>query len=222
MKLKSLILFVMMLSASLLSMAWRPDRYYGERYEQTDLKAQLPTEFGKWKIFESSRLIVDPALETKLRSLYESTASAVYIKDDGYMVMLSLAYGLDQRGMGQVHLPEICYPAQGFTLTDKYRDELRINGEVIPITRLFAKNRERNEPITYWTTLGKNIYQGQIDKKLLTANYLLNGFIPDGMVVRVSSIDANHQRAYLLHEEFIRDFAAEVNNEMSERLGFRK
>jgi EpsI family protein len=41
---------------------------------------------------------------------------SAYVNASGYRIMLSLAYGSDQRGALQAHKPEVRYPAQGFTL----------------------------------------------------------------------------------------------------------
>ncbi len=61
----------------------------------------------------------------------------------------------------------------------------------------------RNEPITYWITIGdKVIKSGGIQKKLVEMSYGLSGKVPDGMLIRISSIDADKGRAYEMQDNF--------------------
>mgnify|MGYP000496771242 CR=1 FL=1 len=61
------------------------------------------------------RLMKGRALQEMLARLYSQVVSRVYLDSTtGKTVMLSLAYGEEQNKQSQVHLPEVCYPAQGF------------------------------------------------------------------------------------------------------------
>jgi len=55
--------------------------------------------------------VVDPQTRELLDKLYSETLSRTYVNANGYRIMLSLAYGSDQRDSLQVHKPEVCYPA---------------------------------------------------------------------------------------------------------------
>ena len=78
--------------------------------------------------------------------------------------MLAIAYGDDQRDSMQMHYPEICYPAQGFSLQAKQQGTLQPQMESIPVTRILTNLGRRNEPVTYWTTVGDKVFQGGIRK----------------------------------------------------------
>jgi len=52
--------------------------------------------------------------------------------------MLSLAHASDQRGSFQAHKPEVCYPAQGFTLRKNEASQLATPFGEIPAQRLFT------------------------------------------------------------------------------------
>jgi EpsI family protein len=61
----------------------------------------------------------------------------------------------------------------------------------------------RQEPLTYWFTIGDTAVQGTTQKKIVELRFGLTGRIPDGMLFRVSSIDPDEARAYELQEKFI-------------------
>jgi EpsI family protein len=117
-------------------------------------------------------------------------------------MMLSIAYGKDQDDSHQVHKPEICYPAQGFVLKDKQYDRFDTGHGAIPVTRVETSLGSRNEPITYWITVGDRVVGPRLDKKLVEMSYGLRGQIPDGMLVRISSIDPESPHAYSMHNQF--------------------
>ena len=116
--------------------------------------------------------------------------------------MLAIAYGDDQRDSMQMHYPEVCYPAQGFSLQAKQRGTLATASGSIPVTRILTNLGQRNEPVTYWTTVGDKVFQGGFQKKLAEMSYGLNGKIPDGMLIRVSSIDADVRQCVEMQTQF--------------------
>lgn len=62
------------------------------------------------------KLEITPELANNLDKLYSQTLTRTYINNDGYRIMLSVAYGENQLSsdVTQVHRPEFCYVAQGF------------------------------------------------------------------------------------------------------------
>ena len=73
----------------------------------------------------------------------------------------------------------------------------------MPVKRLYAVAGARNEPITYWITIGKKATLPGMEQRLQELRYGLTGMVPDGMLVRVSSIGADAPAAYALQESFI-------------------
>ena len=61
----------------------------------------------------------------------------------------------------------------------------------VPVKRLVARQNSRNEPITYWITVGDKAIRSGIEQKMQRLAYGLSGKIPDGMLVRVSTIAAD-------------------------------
>ena len=64
--------------------------------------------------------------------------------------------------------------------------------------------RGRNEPITYWVTVGDKATPAGFKQKIAQVSYGLTGKVPDGFLVRVSTIDRDAKNAYRMQEEFLR------------------
>lgn len=218
--LRNLILMVLMLAASGMAVALKPTKKIADQGPRVELETLIPKSFGEWQQeLVTSVQAVDPQQKAVIDKIYNQTLSRTYVSAQGYRVMLSLAYGGDQSDAMQVHKPEICYPAQGFTLHEKHADTLQTSRGGIPITRVSTSLGSRNEPITYWTTIGDKVIKGGgIQKKLVEMSYGLSGNIPDGMLIRVSSIDTDKARAYQMQDRFSNQMLAALPPEARVRL----
>jgi EpsI family protein len=202
--LRNLILLVLMLAASGMAVALKPTKKIADQGPKVELETLIPKGFGEWRHeITSVAQAVDPQQKEMLDKIYNQTLSRTYVNAQGYRIMLSVAYGGDQSDAMQLHKPEVCYPAQGFTLHGKRADTLQVPGGDLPVTRVSTSLGNRNEPVTYWITIGdKVIKSGGIEKKLVEMSYGLSGKVPDGMLIRVSSIDADLARAYEMQDRF--------------------
>ena len=124
--------------------------------------------------------------------------------------MLSLAYGENQSKESQIHKPEVCYAAQGFAVRHLEKEAVTTDQLMLPVMRLEAQIGSRNEPITYWIRSGKYLVRGWAEQNLARLRQGLAGVIPDGLLVRVSSISRDRHEAYRLHDQFIRDMLSAV------------
>jgi EpsI family protein len=187
------------------STAIRPTKKIAEEGTKVDLETMVPRSFGQWQEEDwSFAQAVNPQQLQLMGKLYTQTLTRTYRNPQGYRVILSIAYGDDQRDAIQLHYPEICYPAQGFQLLSNVAGRLRTSFGEIPVRRLeTSDNRSRFEPITYWTIVGNHAVVGQIATKITKMTYSFRGLIPDGLVFRVSSIDTNSSKAFGIHEEFV-------------------
>ena len=199
----ALLIAALMISASVGAIALRPDQKVAD-ISNISLDAMIPKQFGDWREEPQRTLqMVNPQTQALLDKLYSQLLSRVYVNTQGYRVMLSLAYGSDQRGALQAHKPEVCYPAQGFTLHSSKTLPLTTPFGEIPAQRLYTTLGPRQEPVTYWFTVGDKAVQSKLQKRLVDLRYGLTGQIPDGMLFRVSSIDANQERANQLQDQFV-------------------
>ncbi|TXI41199.1 MAG: EpsI family protein [Nitrosomonas sp.] len=208
----SIFLGILMVSSGALTKALTPTKKIADQQERIDLEIMIPAEFGDWRVDKSIiPLQVDAETQAMLDKIYNQTLSRTYVNSIGERIMLSVAYGGDQSDNLAVHKPEVCYYAQGFEIMKTYADELLTQYGKLPIKRLLAVKGYRNEPITYWVTVGNKAVLPGIDEKLQQLKYGLTGNVPDGMLVRVSSISSDKDKAYQLQTIFIQDLLSSVN-----------
>ncbi len=204
---KNVVLLVLMLLSVALGSTFRPTIPLADGREPVNLIAIVPTAFGDWK--EQINLvsqIVDPQLKAGIDNIYSQTLTRTYINSQGYRVMLSIAYGKQQNDQLRAHQPEGCYLGQGFYLVlPSEATEISTSAGSFGITRLVAAKASRNEPITYWIRIGDDIARTQWEMKKIQIHYALSGKIPDGMLVRVSSIATNNTEAFAQQRNFIND-----------------
>jgi EpsI family protein len=177
------------------------------------LERMIPRQFGDWReVAQNQMQLVNPQQQQLLDKLYSQTLSRSYVNSAGYRIMLSLAYGDDQREHRalQAHKPEVCYPAQGFVIQASEAAVVPTASGDIPVRRLFATMGLRHEPLTYWFTIGDTAVRDKLQKRLIDLRYGLTGLIPDGLLFRVSSIDSDVARAYRVQDDFIQQLLRAV------------
>lgn len=213
-----IVLLLLMVLAAGLASALRPTISLADERPPISLKTMVPSAFGDWRELPNmSAAIVDPTQKALLDQIYSETLTRTYVNRDGYRIMLSIAYGKNQSDALQLHKPEVCYPAQGFALLTKEASTLELSGLPIATTRLQTSMGQRFEPITYWTVVGDRITTSGVNKKLTEMRYALSGRIPDGMLVRVSSIDTTVDRAYAIQGQFARQMVQAIGPEVRKR-----
>ncbi|WP_028100379.1 exosortase-associated protein EpsI, B-type [Pseudoduganella violaceinigra] len=215
----SVVLAALMLSSAAVTRALTPTVRMADAQGRFSLEQMVPRSFGEWQV--DTRVIplqVDPATQAKLDKIYNQTLGRTYVNRLGERIMLSIAYGGDQGDNMGVHKPEVCYTAQGFTVRDGKPGGLDTGQGVLPVKRLFAVAGARQEPITYWITIGRKATMPGVDQRLQELRYGLSGTVPDGMLVRVSSIGADPDAAYALQDQFVRAMLAALERPARERL----
>ena len=104
----------------------------------------------------------------------------------------------------------MCYPAQGFQLLSSRNTQLNLSTHRLRVRQLVAKLAGRSEPITYWITVGERITITGTEQKLAQLSYSTRGVVPDGMLVRISSIDPDTAAAYQLQDSFVVEMAKAI------------
>ena len=165
----AIVIGALMIAASAGAIVARPDTKVADSEPPISLETMVPRQFGDWRE-EPQRVVrvINPETQELLDKLYSQVLSRIYINKQGYRVMLSLAYGSDQRGSLQAHKPEVCYPAQGFTLRKQEASQLATPFGEIPAQRLFTTLGPRQEPVTYWFTVGDKAVAGKLQKPVET------------------------------------------------------
>ncbi len=213
-----LLAMALMFAGAGLSYIGRPTVYLADQIGKPDLEAMFPKQFGDWRI-DTSLPVVAPApdVQARLDAIYNQVLTRTYVNSGGRLIMLSVAYGGDQSDASRAHRPEICYPAQGFDITYDQPGVQQIDGGSLPVRKLMSRFGDRKEPITYWIVVGNEIATSGMQQKLAQMRYGLRGLIADGMLVRVSSLDADREHAYGVQAGFIADLAAGMSPELRPR-----
>lgn len=214
---KYIFTFSLMILTSMIAFLLEPTELLANKSEVMDLEKNIPSIFGNWYAIDDEQAqIIEPERAAVINYLYSQTLSKTFVnKKTGMRVMLSVAYGKVQSDGKEVHKPEICYPAQGFTIEKLSKITLDIDGakQHIHASQLIAKLGDRVEPVVYWTTLGTHSYNSRMQKKQLELNYALKNLIPDGLLFRVSMIDQNTIEANVLLYQFVNDLYSSISEQ---------
>jgi len=169
----------------------------------------VPARLPGWTLMpdEFSPTVINPQQEAMIQQIYDETVVRSYRDDaSGAVVMLALAYGRDQSHKNQVHKPEVCYPAQGFTLSDVQKVDLPLLGRTVPSTRLTARLESRTEFVQYWMLQGDRVIRGALQQNLFRTVRALQGVRTDGLLFRTSVIGSDAAAAYAVQESFVEKF----------------
>ena len=202
--LRHLFVGLAMLAAASLALALTPRQKVADQGPRINLEAMIPNQFGEWKLDGTIMpIIVSPDVKTELERIYSQILTRNYINNKGDRIMLSIAYGDEQRGSMQVHRPEACYAAQGFQIKSMSKGSIDFSGAKLPVMKLVATQGQRIEPITYWLMIGESSARGIWEYRVARLKYVLIGKIPYGMVIRISTISANESQSYRIEEQFV-------------------
>ena len=138
--------------------------------------------------------------------LYDQQLTRTYESGSALPIMLLLAYGSSQSGMMQVHRPETCYPSGGFRLSPTEIMNMPLdNGESIPVRFFTATSDTRVEHVLYWTRIGPMLPHSWTLQRLAVMRSNLSGYIPDGLLARVSVVTQDRGEALATLQRFTRE-----------------
>jgi EpsI family protein len=215
----NILLGLAMLLTAVATRALTPATHLAQARARFDLAASIPTHFSGWSLDTGLAPVTpNPDSQAALDRIYDQTLARTYMDARGQRVMLSIAYGGDQSKALQLHLPEVCYAAQGFQIVQKGDGVMTTGFGALPVKRLVARADMRNEPITYWITVGDQLTRSGFAQKLQMLAYGLSGKIPDGVLVRVSSIAPDARTAYQVQDDFSAALLAALTPQSRARL----
>lgn len=217
---RALSLLLIMALAALLAWSVRPTVRLADQGTALDLETLVPHQFAGWELDErQSAAVVNPQAGELQSRIYQQVLARTYIqRSTGRSVMLSIAYGENQSRSNDLHVPDVCYPASGFRIEQSKQGTVRFAQNEIPVRRLIAQRLQRREPLTYWTIIGNQIATSATGAKLLALSYGLRGTVPDGMIVRVSSIGLADDEAFVLQQEFVETLLGSLSAEGRKKL----
>lgn len=181
---------------------------------KTTIAELIPARFGDWALDPGSEPILPPSEGSLSDKLYDEIVSRAYTKrakPDLPPVMLLCTHGTVQSDALQLHRPETCYPALGFTVGERQLIEVEVMpGVRIPAARLTARAGQRAEDIIYWTRIGYDFPRTAVEQRKDRLAAALRGDVGDGILMRMSAIRTGADRldAHIL--EFARAMASAV------------
>lgn len=207
------------LVASGLAEWMRPTKYMTDVLGKPNLEMVFPEQFASWRLDPRAGVILpSPETQALLNKIYNQTLTRTYLNASGQRIMLSVAYGGDQSDGTRAHVPEVCYPAQGFQILENRTSSVQLAGRNVPVRQLMTQQGNRNEPLTYWLVVGNDVTVSRTDQRMAQLKLGLSGLIPDGMLIRVSSIDANMERGNELQKQFLLDLATAIPSASADRI----
>ncbi len=184
-----------------------------------ELERDVPAAFGAWQIDPTMvPVLPSPDVAATLNRIYDQTVGRTYVRPTGERVMLSIAYGGAQTRELRAHRQEVCYSAQGFQVRSLKRETIIIDGAPIPATLMVARMGNRVEPVTYWFTMGAHAVMSLWDRQWVQFQYSLRGLIPDGFLMRFSTIGDDAKQAFALHLEFAQELLSHTEPVLRSRM----
>jgi EpsI family protein len=216
---RPVVVLVLMLGAATLSVVAVPTKLLSDTRPAFDLEKSIPKAFGDWKI-DPFMIPIPPSpdQESAMKQIYDQILSRTYVNSKGERIMLSITYGSRQNQQMRAHRQEVCYSAQGFKISQLQRLPMTVAGATVPSARMVATQGQRVEPVTYWFTMGDDAVMSYLDREITQLKYALAGKIPDGYLVRVSSLSSNPAQAFSQQAEFVDGLMVSLDKELRKRL----
>jgi EpsI family protein len=215
---RPLVVLALMLGAATLSVVAVPTKLLADTRPSFDLEKSIPKTFGDWKV-DPFMIPIPPSpdQQSAMRKIYDQILSRTYVNSKGERIMLSITYGSRQNQQMRAHRQEVCYSAQGFKVSQLQRLPLTVAGARVPVARMVATQGQRVEPVTYWFTMGDSAVMSYLDRELTQLKYAISGHIPDGYLVRISSLSSDSSHAFGEQLEFANALMGSIDTELRHR-----
>lgn len=191
----------------------RTPRFPDVAIRDGELDKLIPLAIGPWRFRTESGLVLPPPDQLVDQLYSQQVARAYEPVDDASIapVMLMVAYGSSQSGMLQVHRPEVCYPASGFALSPTLAVDIDVvAGRRVPANYFTATRDLRTERVLYWTRVGDALPRSWTEQRLAVMSSNLRRRIPDGVLVRLSTIGGDEATAKVTLDRFAATMLADL------------
>jgi EpsI family protein len=156
------------------------------------LEGIIPERFASWRIAPGVGAVLPPSEGSLADLLYDEILARGYFQEpvrDISPVMMLATRGSVQSDALQLHRPEACYPAVGFTIIGRRLETLTLGpGMSAPAVFLTAQFDERIEDIIYWTRIGQDFPQTAAEQRSDRLKLALRGAVGDGILMRFSAV----------------------------------
>jgi EpsI family protein len=186
----------------------------GQLLDRRTLDRLVPEQIGPWTASRYEPMVI-PRGEELEGTDYDSVITRYYVSDSALPVMLLIAYGSAQTGATQLHRPEVCYVAAGFSMRSwpnvvlQTAEKKNIDARVLTATA-----PGRTDQILYWTRVGGEFPTTTTEQRWSTLRQTLTGSIPDGVLVRISVDEEDRETAMKVMRAFAGDLLASGSNHL--------
>lgn len=174
--------------------------------QKTTVSQAMPRTFPGWDSEDTSGLVSPEQAGKLAKSLYSEMVSRNYYTSAGVgPIMLLAAYGDTQSDLLQLHRPETCYPAVGFSLKLSEPRNIAIGSKILPARRVIAETEQRVENIIYWTRIGERLPQSAAEQRNARLKNAMDGIVGDGILMRCSML-GEPEECFPVLEGFVPQF----------------
>jgi EpsI family protein len=171
------------------------------------LEQLIPSRIGQW-VRQPFADVLIPQGEAQEDRTYDDLFTGYYAAAGGGGIMLLVAYGSAQVGDTELHRPEVCYPAAGFQLQRWPDVLLRLPGERVRAAVMTARAPDRTEQMLYWSRIGSEFPTSSLSQRWAILTQSLRGAVPDGVLVRMSTIGTDRSAGVQTLESFAGEMLA--------------
>jgi EpsI family protein len=188
-------------------LALKPTREVSLMPPGKKLSEIIPSDFNDWTSRDVSDLYAPETPDSLLARLYGETVGKIYSQQgSGIQIMMLMAHGDSQSNELQLHRPEVCYPAYGFSIVESLPVQLTLQKPVtLPGRRMVAETVQEKDAVTYWTRLGEYFPVGVTEQRLERLQTAIHRYVPDGLLARFSIAGSDTASAFRVMEAFISD-----------------
>jgi EpsI family protein len=169
----------------------------------------IPQKIADWQNVPSTDFILPKSPGSLADRLYSQTVSRLYRSPTKLPMMIVIAYGAVQNDLLQLHRPEVCYAAVGFTVSASRRALVPLGGAAeLPVRKMTAETESRQEQICYWTRIGDDLPTDGREQRWVKLRQQMRGYLADGILVRMSTVGPSDPKVFTE----LTDFASEMVN----------
>lgn len=168
------------------------------------LDSVVPAKIAEWTHVPSSDFVLPKSPGSLADRLYSQTVTRLYSGNGLRLpMMLVIAYGAVQNDLLQLHRPETCYSAIGYTISASRVAHVSLAGTArLPIRELTATNDQRLEQIAYWTRIGDDLPTDGSQQRWVKLQQQFDGYLSDGVLVRISTVAETHPEVFAELQDF--------------------
>jgi len=209
---KKIIVVLILFSLSIALTQWMTPKKVKLIANNMTLEEVIPKAFNTWKTVDTNKLaIINAEDDVLVNKLYSQVLERTYVNENGVIVLLSIAYGAEQRNDMLAHFPEVCYPAQGFNIDKTKVRQIKLLNKQVNVKQLTTQRSNRFEDVSYFVRVGDKIVATRADQKWESLKYGMQGVIPDGLIFRVSTI--GEKDSFKIHQNFLNQLFSNLDKE---------